>query len=131
MTEPYRGRFVLHEHFSKHHHFDLRLEHEGALVSWAVPKGLPELPGERRLAIQVDDHPVDYIGFEGSIPEGDYGAGEVKIADTGNYEALAWTPDRIEVVVEGTRFSGKYTLVRFKKAGDREWLIMKGKTGAG
>ena len=131
MTEPYRGRFVLHEHFSRHHHFDLRLEHEGTLVSWAVPKGLPEQPGERRLAIQVDDHPLDYIDFEGSIPKGKYGAGKVKIADNGTYEALTWTIDRIEVVVEGTRFYGKYAFFRFKKAGDREWLILKEKQGAG
>jgi len=131
MTEPCRGRFVLHEHFSKHHHFDLRLEHEGTLVSWAVPKGLPEQPGERRLAIQVEDHPLDYIGFEGSIPEGEYGAGEVKIADSGKYEALTWTNDRIEVVFEGIGFSEKYILIRFKKAGDKEWLIQKAKPAIG
>lgn len=131
MTKPCRGRFVLHEHFSKHHHFDLRLEHEGALVSWAVPKGLPEQAGERRLAIQVEDHPLGYIGFEGSIPDGEYGTGEVKIADSGNYEALSWTANRIEVIFEGTRFSGKYDLIRFKRAGEKEWLILKGKTATG
>ena len=120
-------RFVLHEHFAKHHHFDFRLEHDGVLASWAVPKGLPEKPKERRLAIAVEDHPLDYIGFEGTIPEGDYGAGEVKIADTGTYETVMWEPDRIEVVLHGTRISGKYLLVRFKKAGNKEWLIFRAK----
>lgn len=122
------SRFVLHEHFAKHHHFDLRLERAGVLVSWAVPKGLPERPGERRLAIAVEDHPPDYLGFEGTIPEGEYGAGEVKIADTGTYEPVLWEPDRIEVFLHGARFSGKYALVRFRKAGDKEWLVLRVKT---
>jgi len=120
-------RFVLHEHFAKHHHFDFRLERNGVLVSWAVPRGLPEQPGERRLAIAVEDHPPDYIGFEGTIPEGEYGAGAVKIADTGTYEPVLWETDRIEVILHGARFSGKYTLVRFKKAGDKEWLVLRTK----
>jgi len=128
MTGPGGCRFVLHEHFSKHHHFDLRLEHDGTLASWAVPKGLPEQPGERRLAIRVEDHPLDYIGFEGTIPEGEYGAGDVKIADYGNYEAVLWTADRIEVVFSGKRFFGKYAIIRFKKAGEKEWLILKANT---
>jgi len=119
--------FVLHEHFSKHHHFDFRLEHDGVLASWAVPKGLPEKPGERRLAIQVEDHPLSYGNFEGTIPEGEYGAGEVKIADTGTYETLEWTNERIEVVLHGKANAGKYVLLRFKKAGERNWLVLKGK----
>jgi bifunctional non-homologous end joining protein LigD len=127
MTADERLRFVLHEHFSRHHHFDLRLERDGVLVSWAVPRGLPEKAGERRLAIAVEDHPLDYIGFEGSISDGDHGAGEVKIADTGPYESLAWTADRIEVFLRGARISGKFVLIRFKKAGDKEWLIFRAK----
>ncbi|MDD1694421.1 MAG: ATP-dependent DNA ligase [Methanoregula sp.] len=127
MKSDPQSRFVLHEHFARHHHFDFRLEHEGVLVSWAVPKGLPEQPGERRLAIAVEDHAPDYIGFEGTIPEGVYGAGEVKIADTGTYEPNLWETDRIEVVLHGARFSGKFALVRFKKAGDRDWLIIRAK----
>jgi DNA ligase D-like protein (predicted 3'-phosphoesterase) len=121
-------RFVLHDHAAKHHHFDLRLERDGVLKSWAVPKGLPETPGERRLAIAVEDHVLEYIGFTGTIPEGEYGAGTVAIADQGTYETLAWEPDRIEVVLHGSRFVGKYLIIRFKKAGEKEWLVMKAKT---
>jgi len=122
-------RFVLHEHFSQHHHFDFRLEHDGALASWAVPKGLPEKPGERRLAIQVEDHPLSYGDFEGTIPEGEYGAGEVRIADAGTYEPLVWSDERIEVLLHGRQLSGKYVLLRFKKAGEKNWLVLKGKDG--
>jgi DNA ligase D-like protein (predicted 3'-phosphoesterase) len=120
-------RFVLHEHFAKHHHFDFRLERDGVLKSWAVPKGIPEKPGERRLAIETEDHPLNYISFAGTIPEGGYGAGEVKIADHGNYEPLTWTDDRIEFVLYGERFRGKYLLLRFKRAGEKEWIVLKGK----
>jgi DNA ligase D-like protein (predicted 3'-phosphoesterase) len=118
-------RFVLHEHFAKHHHFDLRLEHSGVLVSWAVPRGLPVKSGERRLAIAVEDHAMEYIGFEGTIPEGEYGAGEVRIRDTGTYVPLVWESDRIEVVLQGKEFSGKFNLIRFKKSGESGWLIVK------
>jgi len=124
MTED---TFVLHEHFSKHHHFDFRLEHGEVLASWAVPKGLPEKAGERRLAIQVEDHPLSYGSFEGTIPEGEYGAGEVKIADAGTYETLAWTDERIEVLLHGKTHTGKYVLLRFAKAGEKNWIILKGK----
>ena len=120
-------RFVLHDHAAKHHHFDLRLERDGVLKSWAVPKGLPEVSGERRLAIAVEDHELSYITFEGVIPEGEYGAGTVSIADRGTYEPIAWGKDRIEVILNGARFSGKYVLVRFRKAGEKEWLVMKAK----
>jgi DNA ligase D-like protein (predicted 3'-phosphoesterase) len=126
MTGPI---FVLHEHFSKHHHFDFRLEHDGVLASWAVPKGLPEKPGERRLAIQVEDHPLSYGSFEGTIPEGEYGAGEVKIADSGTYEPLVWGSERIEVLLHGKQLSGKYVLLRFAKTGEKNWIMLKGKEG--
>jgi bifunctional non-homologous end joining protein LigD len=84
-------------------------------------------PGERRLAIAVEDHPLDYAGFEGVIPEGEYGAGTVQIWDRGTYEALQWTEDKIEIRIRGERLSGPYELVRFRKAGDKEWLIFKKK----
>jgi DNA ligase D-like protein (predicted 3'-phosphoesterase) len=127
MTGNQNPRFVLHEHLSKHPHFDLRFEREGVLKSWAVPKGLPEKSGERRLAIAVEDHPIEYIGFEGTIPEGEYGAGDVKVRDTGTYEPLIWGGDRIEVILHGTTFSGKYVLLRFKKAGEKNWIVLKAK----
>ncbi len=121
------NKFVLHEHFSQHHHFDFRLERDDVLKSWAVPKGLPERTGERRLAIAVEDHPLSYGNFKGTIPEGEYGAGEVRIADAGRYETLVWGDERIEVVLHGRQFSGKYVLLRFKKAGEKNWLVLKGK----
>jgi bifunctional non-homologous end joining protein LigD len=127
MSDHQPLRFVLHEHFASHHHFDFRLERDGVLKSWAMPKGLPETPGERRLAIMVEDHPLNYIGFMGTIPEGQYGAGEVTIKDTGTYEPLIWRDDRIEILLHGKVFSGKYVLIRFKKAGDNEWLVLRAK----
>ena len=123
-VEP-EPRFVLHEHSAKHHHFDLRFEQGGVLVSWAVPKGLPEKSGERRLAIAVDDHNVEYLGFEGTIPEGQYGAGEVKVSDTGTFVPLEWTDDRIEVILHGREYQGKYNLIRFRNGGENAWLIVK------
>ena len=126
MTAASQPRFVLHDHAARHHHYDFRLERDGVLKSWAVPKGLPEKTGERRLAIAVEDHPLGYVDFEGTIPEGEYGAGEVRIADEGWYESLVWNEDRIEVVLHGRIFSGKYVLLRFKKAGEKEWIVLKG-----
>lgn len=125
MTGPAAPRFVVHEHAARHHHFDFRLEHDGVLANWAVPKGLPENPGERRLAIAVEDHVLSYLSFEGTIPSGEYGAGTVKITDTGTYERLGWNDNRIEVYLHGSRFFGRYVLVRFKKAGEKEWLITR------
>jgi bifunctional non-homologous end joining protein LigD len=125
MTGEPEVRFVLHDHAAQHHHFDFRLERDGVLKSWAVPRGLPGQPGERRLAIAVEDHPLSYSAFSGTILAGEYGAGTVSIADNGTYETLAWTDERIEVILHGTRFRGKYVMVRFKKAGDKEWLILK------
>ncbi len=127
MTLDQQLRFVLHEHFASHHHFDFRLERDGVLKSWAVPKGLPEISGDRRLAIAVEDHPLDYIGFQGTIPEGQYGAGKVTIKDTGTYDLLIWSNERIEVLLHGQFFSGKYVLIRFKKAGEKEWLVLRAK----
>ena len=98
------------------------------LKSWAVPKGPPEEPGDRRLAVQVEDHPLDYGGFEGTIPEGEYGAGTVKIWDKGTYETVKWTDDKIEVVINGGRLNGQYELIRLRKAGEKEWLLFKKKT---
>lgn len=119
--------YVVQEHRATHHHVDLRLERDGVLVSWAVPKGIPEKPGERRLAVQTEDHPLEYADFEGTIPQGEYGAGEVTIWDKGLYEPLIWENDKIELVIKGEKLSGRYILVRFRKAGEKDWLIFKGK----
>jgi DNA ligase D-like protein (predicted 3'-phosphoesterase) len=91
----------------------------------AVPKGLPEKSGERRLVIAEEDHAMEYIGFEGTIPEGEYGAGEVKIRNTGTFSPLVWEKDRIEVVFHGRDLAGKYNLIRFRKGGENAWLIVK------
>ena len=119
--------FVVQEHHATHLHYDLRLESEGVLRSWAVPKGIPEKPGVRHLAVETEDHPLEYATFEGTIPEGEYGAGAVKIWDSGVFEPLIWEKDKIEVVMKGDRLSGRYVLVRFKRAGERDWLLFKAK----
>ncbi len=137
-TEPTGGRakgigktFVVQEHSARRLHYDLRLERDGVLKSWAVPKEPPTRPNVRRLAVEVEDHPIDYAGFEGSIPEGQYGAGTVRIWDKGVYEPLKWEDDKIEFVLQGERLSGKYVLVRLKKGKENEWLLLKagGKDG--
>ena len=115
-------RFVVQEHHATHLHWDFRLEKGGILKSWAVPKGMPERAGVKRLAIQVDDHELDYIDFEGTIPEGQYGAGTVKIWDKGTYEIESESPARIVFELKGNRLKGRYALVYLK---GNQWLIMK------
>ncbi|MGA2913559.1 MAG: DNA polymerase ligase N-terminal domain-containing protein [Methanoregula sp.] len=117
--------FVIQEHHAHRLHYDLRLEREGVLKSWAVPKGMPEVPGEKHLAVAVEDHPLDYGHFEGTIPEGEYGAGTVSIWDNGTYDTKHWDPDKIEITFHGHRMTGPYVLVRFKRAGKAEWLIFR------
>jgi len=117
--------FVIHEHHARRLHFDLRLERDGVLKSWAVPKGPPESQGEKHLAVQVEDHPLEYGTFEGTIPEGQYGAGTVKIWDKGLYEPLVWGDNKIEILMKGDKLEGRYVLVRFKKAGENNWLLFK------
>lgn len=118
--------FVVHEHHARRLHYDLRLEKDGVLKSWAVPKGPPETSGDRRLAVQVEDHPLEYGKFEGTIPEGQYGAGTVKIWDKGLYEPIAWGENKIEFIIKGEKLEGRYVLVKFKKAGEKNWLLFKG-----
>ncbi len=118
-------RFVVQEHDASSHHFDLRLEMDSVAKSWAVPRQMPEEPGEKRLAIQTADHSLDYMGFEGTIPEGEYGAGEVSIWDEGTYELLKREDDEIKFELHGRRLQGRYVLVPFRKAGDDGWLIIK------
>jgi bifunctional non-homologous end joining protein LigD len=119
--------FVVQEHHASHLHYDLRLERDGVLVSFAVPKGIPGKPGEKHLAVRTEDHPLEYADFEGTIPEGEYGAGQVMIWDRGLYEPLEWKDDKIEVVMKGDRLAGRYVLVKFKRAGKDEWLLFRAK----
>ena len=116
------NRFVVQEHHASHLHWDFRLEKEGVLKSWAVPKGVPEAKAVKRLAIQVEDHEIDYIDFEGTIEEGQYGAGIVKIWDNGTYVLESETPKRVVFELNGKRLQGKYSLVRLK---DKQWLLIK------
>jgi DNA ligase D-like protein (predicted 3'-phosphoesterase) len=125
---PHQGggnSFVIQEHHARRLHFDLRLERDGVLKSWAVPKGMPEVPGEKHLAVAVEDHPLDYGHFEGTIPKGQYGAGSVSIWDNGTYDTKHWDPDKIEITLHGRRIEGPYVLVRFKRAGKTEWLVFR------
>jgi DNA ligase D-like protein (predicted 3'-phosphoesterase) len=133
-TEPSGGNlkskssiFVIQEHDARRLHYDLRLEKNGVLKSWAVPKGIPENSRQRRLALETEDHPLEYANFAGIIPEGQYGAGTVKIWDKGSYETKIWEDSKIEVTLNGQRLKGRYILVRLKKAGDKDWLLLKGK----
>ena len=118
-------RFVVQKHQASHLHYDFRLEMDGVLKSWAVPKGMPEMPGIRRLAVQVEDHPLDYIGFSGTIPEGQYGAGTVEIWDSGSYHLVKQDAKQIEFNLEGSKLSGGYVLVHTDK---NNWLLIKRKS---
>ena len=119
--------FVIQEHHSRRLHYDLRLESGGVLKSWAVPKGIPQTSKERHLAVQTEDHPLEYANFAGTIPKGQYGAGTVIIWDKGHYTVKLWEDDKIEFILEGQRLKGRYILVRLKRAEAKDWLLLKGK----
>ncbi|HLE70019.1 MAG TPA: DNA polymerase ligase N-terminal domain-containing protein [Vicinamibacteria bacterium] len=127
-------RFVVHEHEARRHHYDFRLEVGGALKSWAVPKGPSMDPSEKRLAVQVPDHPLSYGDFEGVIPEGQYGAGPVVIWDRGTFEASSDDPEgdlergKLSFTLRGRKLKGGFTLVRFKRR-EAEWLLIKQSDG--
>ncbi|MCX5800833.1 MAG: 3'-phosphoesterase [Candidatus Eisenbacteria bacterium] len=119
-------RFVVHEHHSSRLHFDFRLEMGGVLRSWAIPKGPSMNPSEKRLAIQVEDHTLAYIDFEGTIPEGAYGAGRVVIWDSGDYKLLEQRKDMIGFSLAGRKLRGGFALVQLKGRGKgNEWLLIK------
>ncbi len=121
------GRFVVQEHHARRLHWDFRLEMDGVLKSWAVPKTPPTKPGVRRLAVAVEDHKLDYIDFEGTIPEGEYGAGSVEIWDRGTYEIESKKSEKLVFELHGERMSGRYTLVHFTDK-DENWLLFKTKS---
>jgi bifunctional non-homologous end joining protein LigD len=103
-------RFTVQEHHARRLHWDLRLEHDGALASWAIPNGIPMAPADNRLAVRTEDHPLEYLEFEGDIPAGEYGAGTMRIWDRGTFEQHKWDPAKIEVTLHGERLSGRYAL---------------------
>ncbi len=117
-------RFVIHQHSARRLHWDLRLEHDGALASWAVPKGMPEEPGENRFAAATEDHPLEYLEFHGEIPKGNYGAGTMTIWDQGTYEVLKWEPRKVEVLLHGERLKARYALFPIdKEEPPKDWMI--------
>ncbi len=130
-------RFVIQEHAASTHHYDFRLEVDGVLKSWAVPKGPSTDPREKRLAVPTEDHPLDYAGFEGTIPEGEYGAGAVIVWDEGTYEngsekdgerlSMADALKRGHAIVRlhGQKLEGGYSLQRIGKGDETRWLLVK------
>lgn len=117
--------YVIQKHQATRLHYDLRLEMDGVLKSWAVPKEPPTEKGVKRLAVQVEDHPIDYANFEGTIPEGQYGAGIVEIWDKGQYILKDRKEDKLIFEIKGSKLRGNYCLVRFK--GKKNWLFFKKK----
>ena len=132
--EPFGGKpggeqpiFVVQRHDARRLHYDFRLERDGALASWAVPKGVPLDPGQQHLAVHVEDHPLDYATFEGEIPKGEYGAGTVEIWDSGTYELVEEKPNGgLTVRLHGKRLEGTWSLVPAHLSGDeKNWLILR------
>jgi bifunctional non-homologous end joining protein LigD len=131
-----RLRFVIQKHRASHLHYDFRLEWDGVLLSWAVPKGPSLDPKIKRLAMAVEDHPVDYADFEGIIPAGEYGGGTVMVWDRGTYEPVE--PDvgnsvkkgELKVTLHGKKLKGSWVLVRTGKWDSRQWLLIKHRDAA-
>ena len=125
--------FVVQKHDASHLHYDFRLEMDGVLRSWAIPKGFPFKRGDWRLAVEVDDHPIEYGGFEGTIAEGNYGAGTVMLWDRGTYNVsggdavTSWRSGKIHMTLNGKKLKGEWTLVRMKDSGTSkpQWLLLK------
>jgi len=122
-----KNRFVVHDHYALKagHHHDFRLEMDGVLKSWAVPKGVPEKKGKRVLALETEPHPISYLNFQGKIPRGCYGAGTVKIFDKGKYKLIERTEKRIVFELKGEKLKGEYILLKFKEP--NHWLLFKTK----
>jgi bifunctional non-homologous end joining protein LigD len=117
---PDGGTFVIQEHHARRLHYDVRLERDGVLVSWAVPKGVPDDPAVNHLAVHTEDHPLEYGTFEGQIPRGEYGAGSMTIWDHGRYETLKWTKREVKIRLHGQRVTGGYTLFQ---TGGKQWMM--------
>lgn len=115
-------RFVIQEHSARRLHWDLRLEHDGVAASWAIPNGIPDDPSQNRKAVHTEDHPLEYLEFEGEIPKGEYGAGTMKIWDRGTYELEKWEAEKVMVRFEGGRVKGRYALFRVGED-EKDWMI--------
>jgi bifunctional non-homologous end joining protein LigD len=132
-SKKIRQRFVVHEHHASHLHFDFRLEIDGVLKSWAVPKGVSLNPNEKRLAVEVPDHALSYINFEGTIREGNYGAGKVFIWDNGEFETERDVSENLSkgklvFTMFGSKLRGEFTLLKMHSR-PKQWLIIKSKDG--
>ena len=132
------SRFVIQKHDASRLHYDFRLEMEGVLKSWAVPKGLPWKQGEKHLAVEVEDHPIEYASFEGVIPQGNYGGGTVMVWDRGNYYVYGEEPlkslrqGKLHLVLDGEKAAGEWTLIRMRGDGEKkQWLLLKSGADAG
>ena len=129
-----QSRFVIQKHEASHLHYDFRLEMDGTLKSWAVPKGVPYIKGEKRLAMEVEDHPISYIAFEGTIPKGQYGGGTVMVWDQGTYQPMSKSlsaelaSGKLHFVLHGKKLNGEWYLVRLRQG--NQWLLIKGGTNA-
>lgn len=120
--------YSVQKHDASRLHYDLRLEKDGVLKSWAIPKDPSKDPSDKRLAIETEDHSLDYADFEGEIEEGQYGAGTVELWDKGIYEEVKWREDEIIVDISGDKLSGKFVLIRFQPDEDPDnWLFFKKK----
>ncbi len=119
--------FVVQKHSATRLHYDFRLEMDGVLKSWAIPKEPSTEPNVKRLSIKVDDHDISYANFEGEIEEGSYGAGKVEIWDKGTYEMEALRDNKMVFFLHGKKLRGRYTILKFDKAGPNNWLLFKTK----
>ncbi|MFC3504722.1 DNA polymerase ligase N-terminal domain-containing protein [Micromonospora krabiensis] len=118
-------RFVIQQHHARSLHWDLRLERDGVLASWAVPRGLPRDSGRNHLAVHTEDHPMEYLDFAGEIPAGEYGGGTMRIHDRGTYRAEKWRDDEVIVVLDGERTSGRYVLFATGGRDGRDWMVRR------
>lgn len=131
---PGASRFVIQKHDASRLHYDFRLQMEGVLKSWAVPKGLPLKQGEKHLAVEVEDHPIEYEEFEGIIPKGNYGGGTVMLWDCGTYSVYGEQPlkslkaGRLHLLLDGKKAKGEWALVRIRGDSDKNWLLLKSGT---